>query len=298
MEDLERIKDRLDNIQGVEPIVTSLRTIAMGGWQVALRRMRASSAYLSHLSEVLSALIPLVSPQDLAAAHVVTRAAPQRPVMLVIASERGLCGAYNDVVTEGAERLIAEQQVRSEAVHVATLGARATAHFSARGWPLLLSEALPVTRVPSLGLVRRLGVHLLERLAAGEIDGVYIIHAPYRATTTPEPVASLWLPIEASTLPGGESAPWPPPIVEADPRLLFRRVIEDRVLVNLYQLVMEASASEQSARYRAMDSSSTNLEALIQELTQSYHTARQHAITMEMLDLIAASGALRGAPRE
>ncbi|NLD71775.1 MAG: hypothetical protein GX649_03540 [Chloroflexi bacterium] len=299
MEDLERIKDRLDNIRSVEPIVTSLRTIAMGGWQVALRRMRASSAYLSNLSEVLSVLIPQVSPDDLASANVVLRAMPQRPVMLVIASERGLCGSYNDVVTEGAARLISEQQVRSERVHVATVGARATTYFQARDWPLLLSHPLPITRVPSLSLVRRLATQLLEHLASGEIDGVYVIYSPYRTTTTAEPVARLWLPIEAASLPGGESPPWPPPIVETEPRLLFRRVIEDRMLVNLFQVVMEASASEQSARYRAMDNSSSNLQELIEELTQSYHTARQHAITMEMLDLMAGSGELRrGRDRE
>ncbi len=294
MEDLERIKDRLENIQSVEPIVTSLRTIAMGGWQVALRRMRASNAYLAHLSEVLRVLVPLVSEDDLRRALVVRRATPLRPAMLVIASERGLCGAYNDVVLTGAERLIAEQQVRSDLVQVAALGSRASAHFASRGWPLLLSEALPVTRVPSWGLVRGLAARLIGLLGQGEIDGIYVIGAPYQATATPEPVSRLWLPIDASVLPVDEEPVWPQPIVETDPHPMFRQAVADRALVSLYRMVMESSASEQSARYRAMDSATSNLARLIEELTLAYHTARQHAITMEMLDLIGGTGGLRG----
>ena len=297
MDDLERIKDRLDNIRSVEPIVTSLRTIAMGGWHVALRRMRASAAYLSHLSEVLRVLVPLVSQEDLRRALVVPRATPTRPAILVIASERGLCGAYNDVVLSGAERLIAEQQVRSDEVHVATLGSRASAYLSSRGWPLLVSEALPVTRVPTLGQVRGLAVRFIELLAGGEIDGVYVIGAPYQATATSEPVVRLWLPIDASVLPIDEELLFPQPIVETDPHAMFRRAIEDRALVSLFQMVMESSASEQAARYRAMDSASGNVSRVIEELTLAYHSARQHAITMEMLDLMAGAGSLRG-PRD
>jgi F-type H+-transporting ATPase subunit gamma len=75
---------------------------------------------------------------------------------------------------------------------------------------------------------------------------------------------------------------------------MFRQAVADRALVSLYRMVMESSASEQSARYRAMDSATSNLARLIEELTLAYHTARQHAITMEMLDLIGGTGGLRG----
>lgn len=292
MEDIERIRERLENIQSVEPIITSLRTIAAGGWRLAQRRLQATSNYVESLTDILGTLVPLVTEEDLGQARVVRGASPRRPLMLVIASERGLCGSFNEMVTRGAERLITQQQVRSDQVHVATLGARATAFFRARGHPLLFSRELPITRVASLGLVRDLADELVDLVSAGEVDAIYTVHMPYRAGAMPDPVSRLWLPVDAAALPQA-AAEWPQPVIESDPRLLFLRAIQEWMLASLFQVVMESAASEQSARFRAMDNASSNLTRLIEELTLGYHSARQHAITMEMLDLVAGTGVLR-----
>jgi F-type H+-transporting ATPase subunit gamma len=294
VEDIERIKERLDNIQGVEPIITSLRTIAAGGWRLALRRVGATRQYVEHLREVMSVLVPLIGPEELQRNHVAVRpVAPRRPAVVVIASERGLCGAFNDIVLEGAERLIAQQQLQAEEVALITLGARATNYFRARGRPLLMAEALPVTRVAPLSLVQHRSGRLMELLEAGEVDAIQVVYSPYEGSVTVPPVMRRWLPVEASALPNASVA-WPQPIVETEPSLLFQGAIETWALAQLYQMVMESAASEQSARFRAMDSASSNLAKVIEELTLAYHSARQHAITMEMLDLVAGAGILRG----
>jgi F-type H+-transporting ATPase subunit gamma len=82
--------------------------------------------------------------------------------------------------------------------------------------------------------------------------------------------------------------------MEGDKAALARRALEEWALVHLFRLVIESSASEQNARFRAMDAATSNLRRLIDELTLGYHVARQHAITMEMLDLVAGAGMLRG----
>lgn len=297
MEDIERIKERLDNIRGVEPIITSLRTIAAGGWRLALRRLGATRQYVEHLREVLSVVVPLVGPAELERNHVVARpAAPRRPAVLVMASERGLCGAFNDIVLEGAERLVAQQQLQAEEVQLITLGARAGNYFRARGRPLLMAESLPVTRVASLTLVQRLAASLMDLLDRGEVDAIQVVFSPYEGAATSPPVMRRWLPVDAAALPNASVA-WPQPIIETEPSVLFQSTMQTWAVAQLYQMVMESAASEQSARFRAMDSASTNLAQVIDELTLAYHTARQHAITMEMLDLVAGAGILRGTRR-
>jgi F-type H+-transporting ATPase subunit gamma len=141
--------------------------------------------------------------------------------------------------------------------------------------------------------VQQIGVTLLDAYVAGEIDAVLVVHSPYRAAVTLPPVAGRWLPIEPAMLPG-RSETWPPPVFETEPMLLYERVIDAWIYARFYQFIMSAAASEQSARYRAMENASSNIDRMIGELTLNYHTARQHAITMEMLDLVAASGMLRG----
>jgi len=294
MDDIERVKDRLANIQGVEPIITSMRTIAAGGWRLALRRLQASRLFVENLSGVLATLLLHVGPSQLKRAHVVeSPPTPRRPAMVVVASERGLCGAYNEIVLSGAEGLVAQQQLRSETVRIITLGARAEAHFRTHDIEPYMARSMPVTRVPSFEMVQELAEMLIDLMDRGEIDAVYVVYSPYQAALTLPPIAQRWLPVDASMLPS-HSGEWPPPIIETDPAVLFGETIGSWIGVRLYQLIMEASASEQAARFRSMDAASTNLKRMIEELTLNYHMARQHAITMEMLDLVAGSGVLRG----
>mgnify|MGYP005839302531 CR=1 FL=1 len=294
MEDIERIKERLDNIRGVEPIIASLRTIAAGGWRLAIKRLGATRQYVEHLREVMAVLVPLVGVEELQRSHVQVRpTSPRRPAVLVIASERGLCGAFNDVVLEGAERLIAQQQLQAEEVLLITLGARAASYFRSRGRHLLMAEPLPVTRVAPLELVEELATNLTDLLDRGEVDAIQVIYSPYQGTAIAPPVMRRWLPVDAASLPNASVA-WPQPIIETEPSLLFQGTLQTWALAQLYQMVIESAASEQSARFRAMDSASSNLAKVIEELTLAYHSARQHAITMEMLDLVAGAGILRG----
>jgi len=297
VEDIERIRERLENIQSVEPIIGAMRTIAAGGWRLAVRRLQASAQYAENLAAILAALLPRVPRRRLEGAFVALEpTSPRRPAMLVVASERGLCGAFNDIVLEGAERLIAQQQLQSEEVQVITLGSRAEAHFLQRGYTVLLARPLPVTRVASFEMVRSLAVTLQELLSNKTVDAIDVVSSPYRAGITLPPTSRRWLPIDASTLPG-KPLRWLPPIIETDKEALFARAMDEWTVVQFFRLVMESAASEQNARFRAMDAATSNLQRLIEELTLSYHVARQHAITMEMLDLVAGSGILRGSRR-
>lgn len=305
MEDIERIKDRLDNIASVGPIVNSLRVIAAGTWRAALRHLQSADAYIAHLSEVLAVVLPGLPPggqEATARRHGPSGAlatllspetpSPNRALMLVIASERGMAGAFNDTVLNGAERLIAQQQLQSDEVLVAALGHRAEVHLSAAGYPLYGAYPLPVTRVPTYQMIRGLADELRQGLLDEAYDSVYLVYSPYQAGATLAPVSRRWLPIDRALLPAPLEVGLAP-IVEGDPLLLAESAVIEWVYARFYQLVITSVTSEQSARYRAMDAASSNLSRIIEELTQSYHTARQHAITMEMLDLVAGSGMLR-----
>jgi|YNPNPStandDraft_1061719.scaffolds.fasta_scaffold08474_7 F-type H+-transporting ATPase subunit gamma len=296
MEDLERIKEHLENIRSVEPIISALRTIAAGGWRLALKRLRNTARYTESIGQVLALLLPRIPPGKLDPLLVTQHPPlPRRPLMLVIASERGLCGAFNSNVLAGAERLLAQQQLQAERVLLATLGSRAAHYFRAQGRELFWAEPLPVTRVASFEMVRDLGQTLVRAVQNGACDGVFVIYAPYEATSPASVVSRRWLPVDLGILPAPASD-WPPPIIETDVETLFTRALHEWMVAQLFRLVMESAASEQAARFRAMDAASTNLARMIEELTLSYHAARQHAITMEMLDLVAGAGILRSAP--
>ncbi len=294
MEDLKGLQERLDNIESIRPIVSSLFSIATGGWRVALTRMRSSSRYVEILEEVLAVLLPRIPSGILEQAHVSTEAIePRRLLVLVLASEGGLCGAFNDLVLSGAEEMIDDWNSEMEEVWLATFGKRAETYFHSRDYELFAAYPSSISAVPSFQGVREIGNRLLEFFEEGIIDAVNVIYSPYKSGTTLEPVARRWLPLERSALPEA-AVGWLQPIIETDEKVLFQRAVREWIFCRLYQVFMESTASEQTARFRAMGNAEDNLERMIDDLTQRYHSARQHAITMEMLDLIAGSGLLQG----
>jgi len=289
MEDLERIKERLDNIRSVEPILTALRTIAAGSWHAARTRLSAVRLFAEELSSVFRALLEHLPPEELESPQAPEQV--RRVGMLVIASERGLCGAFNSTVLEAAERYLAQQRELGRAVELMTLGARATIHFERRGIAPIWSESLPMTSVPSLAFVQHVQRRLSAAYRAGRHDIIHVVYTPYQVRAALRPQMAQLFPAKPEA-PQEETISWPPPLIDTDPLLLYHRVLEQWSIVELYRCVIESAASEQSARFQMLDGASNSSQRLIEELTLSYHAARQHAITMEMLDLISGAGLL------
>ncbi|MDY7041705.1 MAG: F0F1 ATP synthase subunit gamma, partial [Chloroflexota bacterium] len=117
MDDVELAETRLDNIRAVKPILSALRTISLGSWQSALRRRDYVRRYEERLAAMLPVLVPHVQPRSLRNPLTVLRSrhdesspASARVTALVIGSERGLCGRFNQTVVERAERYLVEQE--------------------------------------------------------------------------------------------------------------------------------------------------------------------------------------------
>lgn len=292
MEDLERIKDHLQNVQNVEPIISALRTIAASTWRQARIHLEAAQTYSDDLRAVLSALLPSVlkarkcSPLMAPDGSVATKTA-----LVVVTSDRGLCGSYNDIILDGAEAHLAQGAAANNPL-IITLGARAEKHFRSRGCAPFLAQPMPVTRVISYRAVSALARGLERLLASGMVDAIDLAYAPYRGGMAVRANVVRWLPITLSALPK-EADSGQQPIIEGDPVRVGLGALEEWTRVQLYRLMVESVATEHASRFFAMERASDNLKELIEELTRLYHSARQHAITMEMLDLVAGSGILK-----
>lgn len=289
MEDIERIKDHLRNVQSVEPIISALRTIAAGTWRQARSRLEATQTYTDDLAAVLSALLPSMMASRQQLPHVAPEgAASLKTALVVVASDRGLCGSYNDIVFDRTDAYLAQ----GNSPLVIALGARANKHLRARGRVPFLAQPMPLTRVISYRAATALSRSLERLLASGTVDAVDLIYTPYHGGMALRADVVRWLPITPTLLPGGAEQDQEP-IVEGDPARIGLGALEEWIRVRLYRLLVEATATEHASRYFAMERASDNLKELIEELTQVYHSARQHAITMEMLDLVAGSGILK-----
>ena len=293
MADQEGIKARLGNIRSVEPILGAMRTIALGSWQAALHRQTGVRLY----SQRLSALLPLVT------SHLGSRKARSRRAqaqgsqtieVLVIGSERGLCGAFNSSLIQYVDLALARYAADGSIVRLAALGSRVQRGLEREGRDLVWSRSLPMTSLPSTELANELTLEWLRAFEERELDAVDVIYNAYRSSTVYEPVTFRLIPppLPAHVAAQGAAASWPPPYLDTDPLALYARLIRLWTTTEAYRVLLDSAAAEHSARYQLMEGATQNAQRLVSELTLALQAARQQAITAEMQDLSAGAGLL------
>jgi F-type H+-transporting ATPase subunit gamma len=289
MEELEHAQSRLDHIRTVAPILGALRTISLSSWKAALRQKIGVQQYAERLTAILSSLVPHLS-SGRCARHADTSSSGQF-VVLVVGSERGLCGRFNAELVERAEQCLAEQEATGAQVALMALGTRVRRILLRRERPLAWSGSLSVAALPSYALAIDLARRWLARYEAYELDAVDLVYNAYHGAARYEPAVTRLIPPQLSFEGSAASRdPWMAPIIETDPLSLYARVVEQWAALSLYELLLDSAAAEHSTRFQLMEAASQNAERLIEELTLVIQTARQQAITQEMTELAAGAG--------
>lgn len=284
MADQERIQARLQNIRTVEPILSAMRTISLGSWQGALNRQ----ARLRPFGERLIALLPAVL-SHLPRRRVRAQPAAGRIAVLVIGSERGLCGAFNLNLAAYVQVCLAQYRAQGVHVELSTLGRRIRRILARRGVEVAQGRSLPTTSLPGRELATALVDEWLGRYETYQIDAVDVIYNTYRNSSLYEQITVRLVPPDLP-LPDAQGMDWPPPFVDTDALSLYTRIVQLWTAAEMYRILLDSAAAEHSARFRLMEGATQNCRRLIDELTLALHSARQQAITAEMQELAAGAG--------
>jgi F-type H+-transporting ATPase subunit gamma len=291
--DHEGIQTRLNNIRSVEPILGAMRTIALGSWRAALARQTHVRRYSQRLAGLLPPIVrslgALQRPGLLSRRR--SQSAPSTIKVLVIGSERGLCGAFNSSLVQYAEQAFAQYAADGITVRIAALGSRVGRILTRSGHDLEWTRSLPMTTLPSVALAYELGHGWLRQYEGRELDGVHVIYNVYRTSTVYEPITAHLVPPPLPTL-SEEALPWPAPYIDTDPERIYARLVRLWTTTEAYRVLLDSAAAEHSARYQLMEGATQNAQRLIDELTLALQAARQHAITSEMQELAAGAGLL------
>ncbi len=293
MANLKAIRRRIKSVQATQKITRAMRLVAAAKVRKAQMRVQAARPYTEAVLHMLREAMSSLAPIDLQDLPILQARTVKNVAIIIIGSDRGLCGSYNTTVFRQAVARIQELQAEGKNVSVILIGLKAVSFFK----PIKIEKKKIYTLLPAVPTVQEaklIADQAAEMYIKKEVDAVEIIGTKFLSLLRSEIVDLKYLP---PAMPTGEKHGvlkperlFEPSIEEVMEKELLPKYIENTV----YQMMLEASASELAARMNAMTNASNNARDLISSLTLVYNKARQTNITQELLEIVAGAEALKG----
>ena len=284
METLETLSEMLRTTGDIQSIVRTMKSLSAVSIRQYERAEAAMSGYETTIDLGLTALLADRRARGLPLRGGMDGTAPGK-ALVVIGSDRGLCGRYNEIVARHAQARIGD-----DTAVLAVIGARAAARLGAMGHSAdhLFLQPGSVGGLRPLVLSVIVGIGDWTRSAG--VGRVSVVHNRREGRMRAVPVDRQLLPIPEDHLETLLRNGWPGrglPFFRADPGRLLSALVRQRIFVVLYRALAEALASEHATRLAAMQSAERNIEERRDELTAAHRRKRQETITRELLDVVS-----------
>ena len=293
MANLRDIRNRIGSVNNTQQITKAMKMVAAAKLRKAQDRMVQTRPYALKIQNVVGRLAlgseinnPLLHTSD----------EVNNILIIVVGSDRGLCGGFNNNLFKEIEKSIDKNFVAQRAndtLSLITIGKKATVHFSKRKYNV-------VAKYP--GFFDQLEYdassaimnNTIEEFINGSFDEVYIAYNEFKSVIAQNRIIDKILPIDPKTVSGNESVESIDYIFEPSSTEILDQLLPLHLNVQLWKAVLESNAAEQGARMSAMDSATENAKELERELRLKYNQARQSAITTEISEIVSGAQALSG----
>lgn len=289
MAGLQDIRRRIRSVKNTQQVTKAMKMISAVKLRKSQEALLALRPYASKLNEVVQDVVGRA--QELGAAHLSPIAqaflAPreERNIrVVVIASDKGLCGGFNANVLKLATAFMAEN--RANVVHLDVVGRRASEWARKLGMTAA-GDHQGMTQAHLADLAERIAVDASRQYEAGEIDALYVIHNYFASAIAQVPKAVRVFPMQ---LTGREGAAVPH-LLEPDPAAVLDALLPRFIETTFMHALLESSASEHGARMASMDKASSNAEDMIARLTLNMNKLRQASITNQIIEIVSGANA-------
>ncbi len=280
MPSLKSLRKRIATVRSTQQITRAMKMVAAARLRRAHEAAERARPYTAKLAELFASVAAGVEPE----AHPLLARRPERRIdLLVLTSDRGLCGGYNANLFRYVATFLGERGGTEAAV--AVVGRKGLDYYRRRSTRLIVHR-LGILTTPPAQLAADLAGELTQRFAAEESDAAYLLYNRFRSAISQVPTATRLLPVATPE----SDVPLVDYILEPERSALLARLLPRYVEA----LIIEAVASEHGARMTAMDNATTNATEMIGSLTLSMNRARQAAITKELMEIVSGAEALKG----
>jgi F-type H+-transporting ATPase subunit gamma len=288
MPSLKKIRTRIASVKNTQKITRAMKLVAAARLRRAQQNIINARPYARHLMGVIAD----VSARAETRAHpLLARRTPKRVGVLVLTSDRGLCGGFNANVNRRTERWFHEHEAELAEIRLFVVGRKGVEYLKRRKYAID-REYTGVVGPACLPKAQEITKALVADFTHQRLDAIYVIYNEFKNAAQQRIVVEPLLPVEPVDLP--EEAGRYDFKYEPDRAALLDHLLPQYVEIELYRCILESVASEFGARMTAMENATSNASEMIGKLTLDFNRARQASITKELMEIIGGAEALKG----
>ena len=286
MANLKAIKKRIVSVKNTSKITKAMKMVSAAKLRRAQENVVAARPYAKKLGEVLGRLTAI---SDADSSPLQQKREVKNALLVVVTSDRGLCGGFNTNLCKAAERFVREHKDEYPSLSVMTIGRKGYEYLKNR--QKIYKNQPGVFAKLSYQTAAFLAGDVIDGFLAEEYDEVFLIYNAFRSVMAQDITLERLLPVAPPAAEPTEELP-PVYIYEPDKEALLKELLPKNVEVQIFRALLESNASEHGARMTAMDSATKNADEMIGKLTLQYNRARQAAITTELIEIISGAESL------
>lgn len=293
MANLKEVKGRIQSVISTQQITKAMKMVAAAKLRRAQDRITQMRPYSKKLSAITSNVAAGVDSEQIENPYAEVREV-NNVLLIVVTSDRGLCGAFNSNVQKFAKQRIAEKysyEAKYDGVSILPIGKKAFDHFKKRGYKVI-DKYYDLFSNLDFPHVIEAAEFVMNEFLEGGFDKVEIIYNEFKNVATQVVRAEPFLPLEAVAEEGKVESNPTDYLFEPSQEFIFSEIIPKSLKIQFYKTLLESNAAEQGARMTAMDQATDNAGELLKELRLTYNRTRQAAITKEILEIVGGAEAL------
>ena len=298
MPSLKEYRDRIASVKSTKKITSAMKMVAASKLKKAQEQAEASQPYARAMAEMLQRVAAGVTVTDASPKLLIGTGSDHTHLLVVVTSDRGLCGGFNGNLVRLARLEIARLEEEGKTVKIVTVGRKAR-DLLKRGHKDKIVQSFTGIggKKVTFGEANQVTQLVLEQFVAGEFDVCSLVYNNFKSVLTQEPRAQQIIPFK---LPEAEEANdneteevlSSPYSFEPEENEILGKLLPRNLGVQLFRALLDSAAGEQAARMTAMDNATRNAGDRINGLTLEYNRARQAAITKELIEIISGAEAV------
>ncbi len=300
MPTLKEVELKITAVKKTQKITKAMNMVAASKLSRAQEKMEAFRPYANKFAEVLGSLAARAGgDEENAPALLVPRAEVRNIDVVLMTSDRGLCGSFNTNLLVKCEKFVKEKTGQGVEARFICMGKKGRDFFRRKKYNIAGDYLGVVGARFGFNVAINAGRGLIDGFLAGEADEVHMIYSEFVSMARQKATVQQLLPIsgvgQAEKVEAEEQTDYiAEHICEPSAEELMTEMLPKQVYVQIYKGLLETSTSEHAARMAAMDNATKNCKEMVDSLTLAYNKARQAAITAELMDIVGGAEGLKG----